>query len=190
MLNAMRSKPMSRKGFTLLEILVVLILLGLLIGAIVPNVLNQASKGEVNRILRDVAGVEAGAKNFRIDVSRWPGSLSDLQTLPAVSDSDINGTAYPQGLLNRWDGPYLESAEVTADSISTAGGATVYGFVLGDTINDYQLNGQNYLVLSIHGLTADHLTAIDVEVDGDTGVVSGRLRTASGTAYYLAAPLQ
>lgn len=186
----MRSKSLSRDGFTLLEILVILILLGLLIGAVVPNVLNQASRGEVTRILRDITAVEAGAKHFRVDVSRWPGALGHLQTRPATSDADVHGTPYPQGLLNRWDGPYLESVEVTQDSLATAGGGMIYGFVLGDSANAYQLNGQDYLVVSIHGLAPDDLTALDLEVDGDTGVATGRLRTASSTAFYLAAPLQ
>lgn len=186
----MLSRPLSRAGFTLLEILVALILLGLLIGAIVPNVLSQASKGEVNRILRDVAAVEAGAKSFRVDVSRWPSSLEQLQTRPTTSSTDIYGDGYPQGLLNRWDGPYLESAVVTAGALTTAAGGSISGFTLGNESNFYQLNDQDYLVITIGVLTGEHLEDLDVEVDGAVGATSGRVHTDSSTAYYLAAPLQ
>lgn len=190
-LNAGRSS-----GFTLLEILVVLVLLGLLIGAIVPNIIAQAGKGEINRIVRDMGTVEEAAKSFRVDVTRWPGDLDDLQRTPSTTgDADIHGVSYPQGLINRWSGPYLESVELVgggtaADSVSTAAGGHFKGFTKGDSGNGYQLNGLNYLVLTLSGLSDAQLNSLDQEIDGSLGPAAGRLRTASSTAYYLAAPLQ
>lgn len=181
-------------GFTLLEILVVLVMLGLMVGAIVPNIISQTGKGEINRILRDVTTVEDAAKNFRVDLTRWPGDLEDLQVRPdpaSTSDLDIHGSQYPQGLVNRWSGPYLESVElVNSDSVSTAAGAHIDGFLKGTASNGYQINGVDYLVLTITGLSADQLAALDREVDGAGGVAAGRLHTSSSTAYYLTAPLQ
>lgn len=189
----MQSKPLSggSSGFTLLEILVVLVMLGLLIGAIVPNIISQTSKGEINRIVRDMTTVEDAAKNFRVDLTRWPGDLEDLQSQPASStDLDINSTAYPQGLSNRWSGPYLESVELVNDSLHSAAGARMHGFIKGTSGNTYQLNGVDYLVLTITELSADQIDALDQEVDGAINGAAGRLRASSTTAFYLAAPLQ
>lgn len=193
----MLSKPLSggSTGFTLLEILVVLVMLGLLVGAIVPNIISQTSKGEINRILRDIGTVEDAAKNFRVDLTRWPGDLDDLQRTPSSTDTDIRGNSYPQGLVNRWSGPYLESVELVgagtdSDSVSTAAGAHIHGFTLGDSGNGYQINGLDYLVLTVTGLSDAQLDLLDQEVDGAVGASAGRLHTASSTAYYLAAPLQ
>lgn len=186
----MRSKLRGGSGgFTLLEILVVLVMLGLMIGAIVPNIISQTSKGEINRIVRDMATVEDGAKNFRVDVTRWPGDLEDLQSQPAAgssTDTDINTVTYPAGLANRWSGPYLESVELVNDSLHSAAGARMYGF----SKNLYQLNGVDYLVLTITELSTDQMNALDVEIDGAADAAAGRLRVASSTAFYLAAPLQ
>jgi type II secretion system protein G len=186
----MRSKLLAAGsgGFTLLEILVVLVMLGLMIGAIVPNIISQTSKGEINRIVRDMATVEDAAKNFRVDLTRWPGDLEDLQSQPNVSgtDADINGIAYPTGLANRWSGPYLESVELVNDSLYSAAGARMHGF----TKDTYEINGVDYLVLTITELSADQIDALDQEVDGSIDAAAGRLRFVSSTAFYLAAPLQ
>lgn len=189
----MRSKLLAdgSAGFTLLEILVVLVMLGLLVGAIVPNIISQTGKGEINRIVRDITTVEDAAKNFRVDLTRWPGDLEDLQSRPSSTDEDIHSNSYPQGLINRWSGPYLESVElVDSDSVSTAAGAHIRGFTLGSSGNGFQMNGVNYLVLTVTGLSADQLAALDQEFDGSQGASAGRLHTASSTAYYLTAPLQ
>lgn len=188
----MRPKLFSREGFTLIEILVALVILALAIGAIVPSILNQVATGEVNRLLRDMNTVEEGAKSFRVDVSRWPGDLDDLQVQPASSgDLDIHGNTYPAGLLNRWKGAYLESVTlVDGDSVKTAAGGHIHGFTKGTSSNGYQLNGEDYLVLTLTGVPSAHFTALDVEVDGEEGAAAGRVHTTSSTLYYLVAPLQ
>jgi prepilin-type N-terminal cleavage/methylation domain-containing protein len=187
----MRPKLFSSGGFTLIEILVALVILALAIGAIVPSILNQVATGEVNRLLRDINTVEAGAKSFRVDVSRWPGDLEDLQVLPTATDVDIHGVGYPAGLLNKWKGAYLESVTlVEDDSVATAAGGHIDGFTKGTATNGFQLNGEDYLVLTLTGAPSDHFTALDVEVDGEEGAAAGRVHVSSSTLYYLVAPLQ
>lgn len=187
----MRPKLFSSEGFTLIEILVALVILALAIGALVPSILNQVATGEVNRLLRDIHTVETGAKSFRVDVSRWPGDLEDLQVQPTATDTDIHGAAYPAGLLNQWKGAYLESVTlVEDDSVATAAGGHIHGFTKGTATNGFRLNNEDYLVLTLTGVPSDHFDALDVEVDGEVGAAAGRVHVSSSTLYYLVAPLQ
>lgn len=177
----------SRSGFTLLEILVALVLIGLLVGTLVPAVLNQLGKGEVNRVAEDLRGLETAAKTFRVDVQRWPADLDDLTTAIDGTDAPLTGTSYPAGLLGRWVGPYLEGTVVPdGDSLATSAGGHIH-----DNFGVDSLNNQGYLTLAVTGLTLETARGVSVAIDGDTVLsandTGGRVRVSGDTLYYLAA---
>lgn len=178
----------TRDGFTLLEILVALTLIGLLVGALAPTVLNQLDRGEENRIIEDLRAVENGAKLFRIDVRRWPGDIEDLTTAISTVESDFESNAYPAGIVSRWEGTYLEGIALTdGDSIGTGGGGQIQDDFVSKT-----LGGDTYLSVEITNLTSSTIAAVSEAIDGDTDVTDtdagGRVREDSGTLVYLAVP--
>lgn len=86
-------------GFTLLELLVVLVILGLLAGYVAPKYFSQIGKSEVKTAQAQIGALEKALDQYRIDTGRYPGTeqgLAALNTAPA-------GEA-------RWDGPYLRKA--------------------------------------------------------------------------------
>lgn len=94
---------MKQRGFTLLELLVVMVIIGLLAGYVGPRFFSQIGKSEVNAAKAQVDAFEKSLDQYRVDVGRFPSSEQGLQAL----------TSAPAG-EPRWQGPYLRKA-VPAD---------------------------------------------------------------------------
>lgn len=188
----------TRSGFTLLEILVALVLIGLLVATLVPAVLNQMGRGEVNRVVEDLSAVESASKTFRVDVNRWPGELEDLVIRPSSTATDVNGATYG-GLVARWAGPYLERGSLDAGSvIETSMGGQIQNAFSKEPWGTTNL--ASFFVVSVDGLTEENIKSISFAVDGDstnlvkTSDSAGRVRidgtTPNFTLLYFAAPVR
>jgi general secretion pathway protein G len=91
------------RGFTLLELLVVLVIIGLLVSFVGPRYFSQLGKSEVKMARAQIRALEDALDQYRLDVGRYPASEEGLQALNAA----------PAG-SQRWQGPYLKKA-VPAD---------------------------------------------------------------------------
>ena len=92
-------------GFTLLELLVVLVILGLLAGLVGPKVIDAlgGAKGKTAKL--DIDGIGNSLEMYKLDVGRYPTSQEGLQALLVA----------PSGASN-WNGPYVnKSAAVPKD---------------------------------------------------------------------------
>ncbi len=185
----------GRAGFTLVEILVTLLLIGLLVGVVLPSVLSQSEKGENQRVIDDVEAIRSATKLFRLDVQRWPGALDQLvvaSTGAWSTTNDLSGNAIPGGLLNKWGGPYLELGDLPGDTLVTALGGSVQ-----TAFSTTSWGGTDFLTIQVNHIPQANAEAISELVDGDTDVSSsadsgGRVRWVSGTPnylLYLAAPI-
>ena len=95
---------MSRiKGFTLLELLVVIVIIGLLAGYVAPRYFGQVGKSEVQVARAQLDSLEKALDQYRLDNRHYPTAEQGLDAL-------VNK---PQGEAN-WTGPYLKKA-VPAD---------------------------------------------------------------------------
>ena len=86
------------RGFSLVELLVVLVILGLLIGIVAPNFMGRAeqSRGEVARV--QIENLHSALKTYRLDVGRYPSTEQGLASLMQAPAEDAD----------YWHGPYLE----------------------------------------------------------------------------------
>jgi general secretion pathway protein G len=87
------------RGFTLLELLVVLVILGLLAGLVAPRMFANVSKSEVKVAKAQIAALESALENYRLDVGRFPSTEQGLAALEKAPGNDP-----------RWAGPYLKKA--------------------------------------------------------------------------------
>ena len=94
---------MKQRGFTLLELLVVMVIIGLLAGYVGPRFFSQIGKSEVSTTKAQIDAFEKGLDQYRIDVGRYPSSEQGLQALMTAPAGE-----------SRWQGPYLRKA-VPAD---------------------------------------------------------------------------
>jgi general secretion pathway protein G len=86
-------------GFTLLELLVVLLILGLLASLVAPRLLGNVSKSEEKVARAQISALETAIENFRLDVGRYPSTEEGLGALQKSPTDDA-----------RWAGPYLKKA--------------------------------------------------------------------------------
>lgn len=83
------------RGFTMLELLVVLVILGLLAGLVGPQFFGRVDSSKVQTAETQVKMLKMALQTYRLDVGQYPKELNDL----AVA---------PNNAANLWRGPYLD----------------------------------------------------------------------------------
>lgn len=84
-------------GFTLLELLVVMVIIGLLVGYVAPRYFSQVGKSEVKAARAQIVGLENALDQYRLDVGHYPTSEQGLASLFSQPANEA-----------RWAGPYLK----------------------------------------------------------------------------------
>ena len=86
-------------GFTLLELLVVIVILGLLAGYVAPRYFAQVGKSEIKVAQAQIEGLGKALDQYRLDTGHYPSTEQGLASLME------RPTTEP-----KWDGPYLKKA--------------------------------------------------------------------------------
>ena len=106
------SLPAQQRGFTLIEIMVVVIILGILAAIVAPNVIGRIDDAQAARVKQDLLGVENALKLYRMDNFTYPTNEQGLEAL-VTKPSDPNIRNWKSGgYLTRlpkdpWGNSYL-----------------------------------------------------------------------------------
>jgi general secretion pathway protein G len=103
----------KQRGFSLVEILVVLVIMGLLVSVVAPTVLNRADDARVQKVYADFANIQTALKLYRLDNFVYPSTEQGLEGMVSASTLDPEPRNFKQGgYLDRlpvdpWGRPYL-----------------------------------------------------------------------------------
>lgn len=95
-----QSAPQPRAvnlGFTLLELLVVVLIIGLLTAVVAPRFLGQVSKSEITATRAQLDAFDKALQGFRLDVGHFPTTSQGLKALATAPSEEP-----------RWRGPYMQ----------------------------------------------------------------------------------
>jgi general secretion pathway protein G len=95
--RSIQRQAQSEKGFTLLELLVVMVIIGLLAGYVAPKYFSQVGKSEVKAAQAQIDSIEKALDQYRLDMGRYPATEQGLAVLT------VRPAAEP-----KWQGPYLK----------------------------------------------------------------------------------
>ena len=100
----------GQRGFTLIELMVVLVIIGVLAALVVPNVLERADDARVTAARTDITNIMQALKLYRLDNQRYPTAEQGLQALvikPTAGPVPGNWKLYLEKLPNDpWGRPY------------------------------------------------------------------------------------
>jgi general secretion pathway protein G len=90
-----------RSGFSLMEIMIAITILGLVMTMVIPAITNQLRKAQKRTAVASLKGFKSAIAEYHRETGQYPSKLRDLIKKPAnVKD---------------WDGPYLEKEEIPQD---------------------------------------------------------------------------
>ncbi len=128
----MKTMAKIQHGFSLVEILVVLVIMGLLISVVAPTVLNRADEARVQKAYADFKNIETSLKIYRLDNYVYPTTEQGLEALVEPSSLDPEPRNFKTGgylqevPYDPWGRPYLylspgENGEIDIYSLGADG---------------------------------------------------------------------
>lgn len=118
----MNNRSRIRKGFTLIELVVVILILAILAALIVPRIVGRTDDAKRAKAASDISTLRSQVQVYKVDVGAFPEQLMDLRTRPSEG-------------ADGWRGPYLDK-ELPTDPWGNE--------------YDYQVtsDGENFTILS------------------------------------------
>lgn len=96
-LKQMKHKMNANRGFTLLELLVVMVIIGLLVSIVGPKYFGQLGKSEVKTAKAQINAFRKALDVYRLDTGHYPDSQAGLGALLVAPANE-----------SKWQGPYLQ----------------------------------------------------------------------------------
>ena len=213
-------RSLSRKrrfGFTLVEVLVTTVVIGVLAAVVLPALAKQTSAADPARLASDLNNLKMGLEMFAQNVRpEFPGDLEDLVREPnttgssastSAGDLALDGQAYSATTVAKWKGPYvaqmLPDAPVGTGNTSWTAGAA--GFFENDlkicdvsastACTEVTTGDGAFVTVQMNTLGTSEAASINDMLDGASeanSTTAGMFRwvtvSGSSTAYYFTIP--
>lgn len=95
-----RHRPVRRRCFTLMEMMIVLVIIGMVAGMVIPATIRHYEKARRRTAYGQIMAYYGCAKDYYLDTGEYPQKLEDLVTDPGNP---------------KWDGPYVDPPKIRID---------------------------------------------------------------------------
>ena len=102
-----RLLAMDAKGFTLIELMIVVVILGILAMVVVPNVMDRPDEARQTKARSDIKSLETALRLFKLDNGFYPTTEQGLQALVVIPTTGR--------IPKKWNKPYLEKGKLPKD---------------------------------------------------------------------------
>lgn len=181
---------MSKKGFTLIELMVVIAIIALLSAAVVPQVSKAMDRARVSRTAADLRNIANAMDLYLSDTGSYPPAVWDFGRPWGADVGLVEQSAVIPSHLSAWAGPYLKqwpTKTAWGGTVGCAATGAYYahgptGWINRDGIasNDQWIHMNPYCVRYSPGL------AIEIDKSLDDGVPStGNMRLTGGWPEYI-----
>lgn len=103
----------NQQGFTLIEVMVVVVILGILAAVVVPRIMDNPDKARVTKAKQDIRAMESALNLYRLDNFSYPNTEQGLEALISAPSDLVNSSNFKQGGYIRklpkdpWGSAYL-----------------------------------------------------------------------------------
>lgn len=104
--------PILRKGFTLVELLIVIIIIAVLAAIAIPKFANSSQRSKEAALKADLRMYRNAVDLFRTDTGAYPATLEDLAATAAPASGKDAAGAVKAITASDWKGPYLQAVEL------------------------------------------------------------------------------
>jgi len=92
-----RNKKTLNRGFTLLEVMVVIVILGILASMVVPNLMGSQERANMQKAVSDINALETSLSMYKMDNYDYPTTEQGLEALVTETDIDPAPRRFPEG---------------------------------------------------------------------------------------------
>lgn len=109
----MRNRNVKQAGFTLIEIMVVVVILGILAAAVVPKIMSRPEQARIEKAKHDITALESALSIYKLDNYKYPSTDQGLEALVTKPSGSPQPRNYKKGgyikKLNKdpWGNEYL-----------------------------------------------------------------------------------
>ncbi len=92
-----RNKLQSTQGFTLLEVMVVIVIIGMMLSVVVPNLMGSQETAKLQKTVQDISALENSLSMYKLDNIDYPSTEQGLEALTEQTDIEPIPRRFPEG---------------------------------------------------------------------------------------------